>query len=267
MSSEDYSISDPLSRADPPGVEPTSLWLVCAVLATATLSGVFGMGGGMLLMAVAGSMLPVGPAMVLHGGVQLVANGSRLLAHLRHVHWRTLALYAVGALPAAAGMASIAFSADRATMLLTLGALPLVASFVPRQWCPSVDRRSHAVACGGLMTVAQLTAGAAGPLLDLFFVRSRLDRHQVIATKAVTQTLSHAIKLAHYGAVVSAWDTTDLGPWTLPASAVAAVTGTLVGKRLLGRMTDDGFRRASVVLIRVVAAVLVLRGLAPLLSG
>ena len=45
-----------------------------------------------------------------------------------------------------------------------------------------------------------LTAGVAGPLLDIFFVRTALTRHAIVATKAATQVFSHLMKIMVYGA-------------------------------------------------------------------
>src|SRR3546814_5444179 len=41
-------------------------------------------------------------------------------------------------------------------------------------------------------------AGVSGPLLDVFFVRSSMDRRAVVATKAACQTLSHLAKLIYF---------------------------------------------------------------------
>lgn len=52
------------------------------------------------------------------------------------------------------------------------------------------------------MTGLNLTAGVAGPLLDVFFVRTPLSRHAVVATKAATQVLAHLAKTLVYGAAL-----------------------------------------------------------------
>ncbi len=49
-------------------------------------------------------------------------------------------------------------------------------------------------ASGGL-TIA---AGVSGPLIDIFFVRSHMDRRQVVATKAMIQVVAHSIKIIFY---------------------------------------------------------------------
>ena len=61
--------------------------VLLAVLATVVLSGVLGMAGGMVLMAVLVSVLPVAAAMVPLGATQGVSNGARVLFLRRHVVW------------------------------------------------------------------------------------------------------------------------------------------------------------------------------------
>ncbi|MGK0338243.1 MAG: hypothetical protein ACJAYE_001322 [Candidatus Azotimanducaceae bacterium] len=47
--------------------------------------------------------------------------------------------------------------------------------------------------CGILVTTAQMLAGASGPLLDIFYVQSKLSRYETLGTKAITQTLGRFI--------------------------------------------------------------------------
>ena len=44
---------------------------------------------------------------------------------------------------------------------------------------------------GVVVSATQLLAGASGPLLDVFYLNTPLNRYQVIASKAITQTLGH----------------------------------------------------------------------------
>ena len=51
--------------------------ITLSAFATSVLSGIVGMAGGMVLMFVLITLLPVSSAMVLHAATQLTANGSR----------------------------------------------------------------------------------------------------------------------------------------------------------------------------------------------
>ena len=55
-----------------------TLLILLAIASTAALSGVFGMAGGMVLIAVLALLLPIPEAMVIHALAQGVANGAGL---------------------------------------------------------------------------------------------------------------------------------------------------------------------------------------------
>jgi hypothetical protein len=88
--------------------------------------------------------------------------------------------------------------------LIMLGLTPFVALALPEKLHLNVERRGHASACGVICTILSLTSGVSGPILDIFFVRSGMTRHAVVATKAMTQSFSHILKIVYFGAVVAA---------------------------------------------------------------
>jgi uncharacterized membrane protein YfcA len=214
------------------------------VLLTATLSGVLGMAGGLLLMGVLLLVLPTAVAFVVHGLLQLVANGWRAVLHRRHVRWQVIGWYAVGSVAAAALVGVLSWVPAKAVTYLALGLVPGLV-WLPRRWLAlDVTRPPHAVAAGVLVTGVNLVAGVSGPLLDVFFVRAELGRHAVVATKAATQALAHLAKVAVYGAALSASGTGV--PWLVVLLGVPlSVLGTALGGRLLDRMTDAAFTRVT----------------------
>ena len=109
--------------------------------------------------------------------------------------------------------------------------------------------------------------GVAGPLIDSFFVRSGLDRRSIVGTKAVIQTLSHLLKVAFYGGSVIA--DVSVGAASLALLIVAAgiaVLGTLIGGRILGRLSDRTFLTLTRWLITGAGAWFALRGAADLIG-
>ncbi len=98
------------------------------------------------------------------------------------------------------------------------------------------------MACGFTVSGLNVVAGVSGPLLDVFFVRTALTRHQIVATKAATQAFSHTIKMVFYGAPLLAAETTGLPPlWFFVLAAPLAMLGAVLGGRILDRFSDAGF--------------------------
>ena len=64
--------------------------LLVAVFFTSLLSGIFGMAGGLVLLAILLAILPVGTAIAVQGAIQIVANGSRAWFSRAFIDWRVL---------------------------------------------------------------------------------------------------------------------------------------------------------------------------------
>ena len=76
----------------------SALFIVVMAFITATLSGVLGLAGGLVLMGALAVVLPVSAAFVTHGLLQLVANGWRAILHRKHVRWDIVGWYALASL-------------------------------------------------------------------------------------------------------------------------------------------------------------------------
>ena len=221
----------------------TAAAVLGAALVTAAVSGVLGMAGGLLLMGVLLLVLPVAAAFVVHGLLQLVSNGWRAFLQRRHVRWRVLAWYAVGALGAVALLGVVSYVPDKQVTYLLLGLVPGLVWLPRRRLALDVTRAPQAVLAGLLTTGVNLLAGVSGPLLDVFFQRTGLSRHAVVATKAATQVLAHAAKVVVYGAAAAG----GVGvPYAVVLAAVPlSMLGTALGGRVLDRMTDASFTRTT----------------------
>jgi uncharacterized membrane protein YfcA len=218
--------------------------LLAAAFATALLSGVFGMAGGLVLMGVLALILPVQAAFVTHGVLQLAANGWRALIQRGHIRWAVIGWYGLGSLVAAAVVLLLAFSPSRPLLFLFLGLTPLLTWLPGDRLRLDAERPIHAVLAGISVTGLNLTAGVAGPLLDIFFVRTGMTRHAVVATKAATQVLAHLAKTFVYGVALLQLGGQGMPPlWLLALALPLSFAGTAVGARLLDRMSEAGFRR------------------------
>ncbi|MCI0650758.1 MAG: sulfite exporter TauE/SafE family protein [Planctomycetes bacterium] len=247
-----------------------SLLVCAAAFATAAISGTFGMAGGLILLGVYLAALPVVDAMLLHGITQLAANGSRCFLLRRFIDFRAVRRYFAGAGASFALFAFIAITVPKSIAFLLLGAVPLAAGVARQAPLVSIARPSQAIACGAIVTACHLTAGAAGALLDLFFLDGTLDRRQVVATKACTQCIGHLCKIAYFGVVIPAAAgpaaAASFSAWLYPALLACVFAGTAAGNRVLARMTDHRFQRWSRRLVTAISSLYLLQGLRLLLA-
>jgi uncharacterized membrane protein YfcA len=214
-----------------------------STLATSFVSGILGMAGGMMLMGVLLALLPLSAAMMLHGVSQLASNGWRALMLRGAIDRRVFLGYVAGALVALGLFALTRFVASKPVALIAMGLTPFVALALPERLHLNVERPWQPFICGVVCLGLSLTAGIAGPILDVFFVRSAMTRHRVVATKAATQSLTHLMKILYFGGVLAiAGDGAELEPWLIPAMVALAFVGTTLSRQVLERISDATFR-------------------------
>jgi uncharacterized membrane protein YfcA len=215
--------------------------LAVSALVTSFISGILGMAGGMILMGILLALLPLPAAMMLHGITQLASNGWRALLWRASVDWGIFRGYCWGALVALAVFAVVQLVVSKPIALIMLGLTPFVTLALPEKLHLNVERRGHPFGCGVICSILSLTSGVSGPIIDVFFVRSKLSRHAVVATKAMTQSFSHILKIAYFGALV-ATDRGTVEPWIAGVMVLLAFAGTQLSRRVLERMNDESFR-------------------------
>ena len=195
----------------------------------------------MILMGVLLAFLPLPAAMMLHG-ISHASNGGRAFMLRDEVDWRVFRGYVVGAALALGLFAATSIVVGKAAALIAMGLTPFAALLLPEKLHLNVERRGHSALCGFVCLALNLVAGIAGPILDAFYVRSKMSRHAVVATKALTQTLSHLVKIVYFGGVIAVQGG-EVSPWLIPTMVLLAFLGTSLSRPVLDRMSDASFRQ------------------------
>jgi uncharacterized membrane protein YfcA len=234
--------------------------LAVSALVTSFISGILGMAGGMILMGVLLALLTVPQAMVLHGITQLAANGWRATLWRREIDWRVFRQSAYGALVALAAFTLVQVLVSKPVAFLVLGITPFAVLALPEKLVLDVNKRGHSFASGVICTGLQLLAGVAGPILDIFFVRSKMDRRAVVATKASIQSFSHIVKIAYFALLVGSAQRGTVDFWLAVMMVVLAITGTTLSRRVLEKLTDASFRQWTRRTVLTMAAIYVVTG-------
>jgi uncharacterized membrane protein YfcA len=160
----------------------------------------------------------------------------------REIDWRILWGSIAGSLVALALFAMFRLVVSKPVALIAMGVLPFVALLLPEKLHLNVERRGHSFACGLVVTAVSLMAGIAGPILDVFFVRSKMTRHRVVATKAANQSFTHLLKIVYFGGVMAV-EGAEVAPWLAATMVVLAIAGTTASRRVLERISDVSFRQ------------------------
>lgn len=227
--------------------------IVIAAFLTSILSGIFGMAGGLIFMGLLAWLLPVTVALALHGLIQFASNLWRVVLHRRHVVWPVLLWFGIGAVAAIGVFSLVIFTPTKFYVFLGLGLLPVLV-WLPERWMPlDATHRVHAVGGGFVSTGLSLVSGVSGPVTDLLFINTRLNRHQVVATKAVMQAIGHASKVIVYGGVLWSAAARDVIPLPVSALAIlASMAGIMVGGVILDRISDAHFRAGRRWIVTIV---------------
>jgi uncharacterized protein len=238
---------------------PLLMFLLCLLmLATAFLSGLFGMAGGMILIGVLLALLPLPAAMVLHAVTQMASNGWRAVLWRRHIVWAPVFANLVGGLIALGVWSLWRYVPSKALTLILLGLTPFMVRLLPPRLAPNPEKPLHGVLNGVACMTLMLLAGVSGPLFDTFFLGGRLDRRQIVATKAASQIMSHAIKLVYFGGVIE--QAAALDPLLAALAVTMSITGTSLAKRFLERMSDAQYRLWAGRIITAIASWFIVQG-------
>jgi len=222
------------------------------MVGTACLSGVFGMAGGLIMIGVLLVVLPLPAAMVLHAVTQMASNGWRAILWRQHIVWGTTLWYVTGC-ALAVGLWSLAlYVPDKAIALLLLGVSPFIVRVIPEKILPRTLGPRQMVGGGFVCMMLMLLSGVTGPLIDTLFLRSPMDRKQIIATKASCQVFGHGFKLLYFGALIESVGQVE--PWLLALAVASSMLGATFGKMLLEKLSEVQFRLWSNRLINAIAA-------------
>jgi uncharacterized membrane protein YfcA len=237
----------------------TVIILLIASFATATVSAILGMAGGVTLLGVMTALLPASVVVPLHGVVQLASNWTRTWAFRKDVRWSILGVFVVPSLVGVASAASIWADLELTWFRAWVGVF-ILAFLVWRRYTPKLRHPplwSYAVLglAAGLLAIF---VGATGPFLAPFFLRDDFDNEEVIATKAVCQTWLHLLKIPAFLAL-----SFDYGPYLpLLAALVSAVIGaTYFGKHLLRSISKERFVFWFQLVLATLAVYLILSAL------
>ena len=232
--------------------------VLATMVATAFLSGIFGMAGGLILIGVLLVIMPVPEAMMLHGVTQMASNGWRGLLWVKHVRWSAIGAYLAGCAAALLLWSLWRYVPSKAVALLLLGGAPFLVRLVPARFKPDPESIVQGSIYGVICMTLLLLTGVSGPLLDSFFLGGKLDRREIVATKAVCQIFGHAAKLIYFGAVIDQAASVD--PIVAGLAIVASMIGTSLAARVLLAMTDRQYRSWANRIITAIAGYYVAHG-------
>lgn len=179
-------------------------------------------------------------AVPLHATVQLVSNASRTTAYFRHVEWGAIGWFLLGTAPAPFLIAPWVAQANVHLIELVLAGL-IVTSLIPAKTDRHTLPAHWAYLIAGLLNGSiGMFVGATGLFVGRLFMRPEWRKETMIGTLALCQCIGHGMKILGYASV----GFLPLGqPEILWPLLLAVILGTLSGKLLNQRLSEERFRR------------------------
>ena len=209
------------------------------------------MAGGAILMGVLILFFAVADALVIHGIAQMSSNGWRVVLHFKHIYWAVIGYFLFGVFSALAFFTFFNLVFEKWLVFIFLGGVCLLVVLLPQGKGLDFARPRSALLCGLSTMGLHLTAGVAGPILDMFFVDGKMNRYQILATKSFTQSIGHLLKILYFTQLVDSKAHLDFAFWIYGLIILLAFMGAFFGRVILGHFTDQNFKQAMKILLAV----------------
>jgi uncharacterized protein len=212
--------------------------LVLSAFATSVISGMMGMAGGFLLLAIMASLVETAYVVPLLSSVQLISNTARLILFIKNINWKVVTYFFMGLCPGAIIGILIFQMLPKPLVKLMMGLFTLMMVYLPKSEKESGLGTRIFLPVGFLAGLFGIFFGATGPLTAPFFIRNNIIKEELIATKATCQALIHLANLLLFGSI----GFNVFANWKLLLGLAATVViGTMVGKKMLHRLSFQTF--------------------------
>jgi uncharacterized membrane protein YfcA len=207
--------------------------LAGASFATSLIAAAIGIGGGLGLLSVMPSFLPVSAVVPLHGATQLVSNASRFLFDRHNAEMRLLPGYLAGACAGALGYVFIGRIPDL-YLSAALGVFILLCT-----WTSLVKRLGRCItnffSLAFIQTFLSLFVASVGLISQPVLIKQGLQKNRVIVTHAMQMSVLHGLKVAVFIAAGFPF----LRYWQITlAMIVASAAGSYVGSIFRDRIPE-----------------------------
>lgn len=217
---------------------PTLSILTLSAFLTSILAGTIGMGGGIIFVGILASFVEATFVVPLHAALMIVSNGSRIVLFLKHINLRIVGFYSLGLLPASMAGIYVFKLLPKDLIKLMIGMFILAAIFTPLKPAKTVIGDRAFVWVGMLAGFFGIFFGASGPITAPFYLRRGIIKENFIATKAACQILDHVVKVFLFGFIgINVLAYGDV----IVCLSLAVILGTLIGKRLVKRLSEKAF--------------------------
>jgi len=233
---------------------PTELLLGIITFFTSTIAGVVGIGGGMMLVAILPTFLPINALIPIHGLTQMSSNLSRAVFGYKSIQTEVIPKFLAGSILGIGFFASILYLISLQYVPLFIG-IYILLSLWSDKFNKKVKRYESYFVVGFFQTGLSIVVGATGPLTMSLLLKDYQDKDIVVATGAALMSITHTLKVfvfIFFGFVFFEYI------WILVAMIIGAIAGSYAGTKLRDKIDGKRFVIILKVLLSALAIKLIL---------
>ena len=227
----------------------TELFLGILTFLTSTIAAIVGVGGGMILIAILPSFLPINALIPVHGLTQMTSNLSRAVFGYKDVQYEVIPKFLLGSFLGIGIFASILNFISLEYVPLFIGVYILL-SLWSEKFNEKIKRYESYFLAGFFQTGLSIVVGATGPLTMTLLLKDYKNKDKVVATSAALMSLSHILKVfvfMYFGFVF--FDYIGI----IIAMVIGAIAGSWVGTKLRNIIDGKKFTIILKVLLTTLA--------------
>lgn len=229
----------------------SSILLLISAFFSAVLTSLTGLAGGVLLISILSSLLPLGQAIALHGLLQMISNGSRVVIFFKHINWAISLRFCLAIIPGCFLGVRLFEIFDPALLKLLIACSILLTvwfSQVKYEW---TVKKVYFIPIGFFLSSLSMVVGVVGPMLAPFLLSMRKSKEEFVATKSFCQGSVQAVKVVLFLTVIK-FDYL-IHSQKIIVLGLAIILGSLFGKILLKKISEQTFFKLVSALLVVLA--------------
>lgn len=215
-------------------------WAVLLLTAwlAATISGIAGFGGSLIILPVFSFMIGAKTAIPVLTVAWMMGNFSRAAFGYKEIQWRPVIYFCVGAIPAAVLGAKLFVELPSTVIMKAIGGFLLFIVILRRLQIQYSIPEKWFVPFGALVGFLSSILGSAGPIGAVAFLSLNLAPAAYVASEAVTAVFMHLTKTIVYEryALLTAADL-----WKGIILGLAMVVGSWTARRFIKKISGKTF--------------------------
>jgi uncharacterized membrane protein YfcA len=226
-----------------------SVILLLSSLFTSALTAAFGLGGGVIMLALLVNFIPITAVIPIHGVIQMSSNISRGILLRQFIVWEIVTYYFLGAIIGALLGGYFVIALSEIFLLSTLGIFILYVVWGPK--LKSITANNLTYSLGGVVvTFSTMFIGATGPLAMALLPREALQAKQLSATHGLVMVVQHGLKIIVFSAIGF-----QFKQWAifLLLMLVTGFIGSYTGRSILNRLPEAYFKQAIKIILTLLA--------------